>query len=209
MIFTIFELPKYYCMQFTSKEISVSLSKYLPSFTEKDIEDFKSITTYKKVTKNVIIQSGGQQSKKVFLILKGTVRGYITNERGVEITLLIRSNGIFVADTGTLFTDKPQRMTFKTIEESHILLFNYKDFESLGNKNPRIMQLHLAALKEAITRLFYRIESLTTMTPEERYKDIIALNPHFLKTTNAKYLANYLGITPQSLSRIMKRISDK
>ena len=195
-------------MHFTTDEIFTALSKLLPNLNEKDIEDFLSITTYKNVSKNVIIQRSGIQTKKVFLILKGTVRGYIIDEKGVEITLLIRSNGIFVADTGTLFTDEPQRMSFKSIEEMHILSFNYKDLESLANKNPRIMQLHLTALKEAITRLFYRVESLTTMTPEERYKDIVALNPTFLKTTNAKYLANYLGITPQSLSRIMKRISN-
>jgi CRP-like cAMP-binding protein len=195
-------------MHFTTNDIFTALSKVLPNLYEKDIENFLSITTYKNVNKNVIIQRSGIQTKKVFLILEGTVRGYIIDEKGVEITILIRSNGIFVADTGTLFTDEPQRMAFKSIDESHILSFNYKDFESLANENPRIMQLHLNALKEAITRLFYRVESLTTMTPEERYKDIVALNPNFLKATNAKYLASYLGVTPQSLSRIMKRIKN-
>ncbi len=195
-------------MHFTTNEIFTALSKVFPNLDEKDLEDFLSITTYKKVNKNTIIQRSGLQTKKVFLILKGTVRGYIINEQGVEITILIRSTGIFVADTGTLFTDEPQRMSFKSIDESHILSFIYKDFESLANENPRIMQLHLSALKEAITRLFYRVESLTTMTHEERYNDIVALNPNFLKATNDKYLANYLGITPQSLSRIMKRIKN-
>jgi len=195
-------------MHFTTKEIISVLSEQLPDLTEQDIEEFMSIITYQKVNKNAIILKSGTQTKKVFLILHGTVRGYITNEKGVEITILIRSDGIFVADTGTLFTDKPQKMTFKAMEETHVLLFNYKDFESLANKNPRIMQLHLNTLKEAITRLFYRVETLTTMTPEERYKDIVALNPDFLKETNAKYLASYLGVTPQSLSRIMKRIKN-
>ncbi len=196
-------------MYFTTKEIFAILSKQLPDLTEKDIEDFMGITTYKKAGKNKTILKSGVLTKKAFLILNGTVRGYIVDEKGVEITILIRSTGIFVADTGKLYTDKPQRMTFKSIDEAHILLFNYKDFESLANENPRIMQLHLNALKEAVTRLFYRVESLTTMTHEERYKDILTLNPNFLKTTNAKYLANFLGITPQSLSRIMKRIKNK
>ena len=195
-------------MHFTTKEIYTTLSDQLPALTEKDIEDFMSITTYKKVAKNKIILKSGIKTKKVFLILKGTVRGYITNEKGIEITLIIRSKGIFVADTGRLFTNEPQKMDFKSIDDAHILLFNYKDFESLADKNPRIMQLHLNALKEAITRLFYRIESLTMMPPEERYKDLLALNPNFLKITSAKFLANFLGITPQSLSRIQKRIKD-
>ncbi len=196
-------------MHFTTIEIFAALSKLLPDLTEKDINDFIGISTYKKVDKNKIILKSGIRTKKVFLILKGTVRGYIMDEKGVEITILIRSTGIFVADTGKLFTDEPQKMTFKSIDEAHILLFNYKDFESLANENPRIMQLHLSALKEAVTRLFYRVETLTTMTHEERYKDILTLNPNFLKKTNAKYLANFLGITPQSLSRIMKRIKNE
>ena len=196
-------------MHFTTKKIIAIVSKELPDLNDKDIEEFLNITTYKKIVKNKIILKSGIRTKKVFLILNGTVRGYIVDEKGVEITILIRSTGIFVADTGKLYTDEPQRMTFKSIGETHILLFNYKDFESLANENPRIMQLHLNALKEAVTRLFYRVESLTTMTHEERYKDILALNPDFLKKTNAKYLANYLGITPQSLSRIMKRIKNE
>ncbi|MCF6224195.1 MAG: Crp/Fnr family transcriptional regulator [Flavobacteriaceae bacterium] len=195
-------------MHLTTEELFTALSKHLPNLTKKDIEDFMSITTYKKVEKSKIILKNGLQTKKVFLILKGTVRGYIIDKKGHEITILIRSSGIFVADTGTLFTSEPQRMAFKSIEETHILLFNYKDFELLANENPRIMHLHLQSLKEAITRLFYRIETLTTMTPEERYKDVLELNPDFIKTTNAKFLANFLGITPQSLSRIMKRIKN-
>jgi len=195
-------------MHFTTKEIFAALSKLLPDLTEKDINDFMGISTYKKVDKNKIILKSGMRTKKVFLILKGTVRGSIMDENGVEITVIISSDGIFEADAGTLFRDEPQRMAFKSIDESHILLFNYHDFESLANENPRIMQLHLIALKDAVIKLFYRVESLTMMTHEERYKDIVALNPEFIKTTNAKHIANFLGITPQSLSRIQKRIKN-
>ena len=193
-------------MHFTTKEIFTTLSKLFPDLTKKDINAFMGISTYKKVDKNKVIQKSGIQTKKVFLILKGTVRGYIVDEKGVETTILIRSTGIFVADTGKLFTDEPTTMTFNSIEETNILLFNYNDFESIANENPKFMQILLNALKEVITRLFYRVESLTAMTPEERYKDLLLLNPNFLKITSAKYIANFLGITPQSLSRIQKRI---
>ena len=193
-------------MILSEKEINNILKEKLPNLSQKDMNDFFNITTYKKMGKNKIILKSGMQTKKAFLILDGTVRGYIVDDKGIEITILIRSEGIFVADVRKLFTDQPQRLSFKSIEESHLLLFNYKDFESLANSNSNIMLLYLNILKEGITRLFYRVESLTTMTHEERYKDILALNPNFLNKTNAKYLANYLGITAPSLSRIMKRI---
>ena len=196
-------------MNLSEKEIYIILKEKLPNLSQKDIESFINITSYHKVDKNEIIIKSGIQSKKAFLILNGTVRGYITSEYSVEKNILIRSDGIFVADTRKLFANDSQRIAFKSIGESHILLFNFNAFEALAKSNPAIMNLYLNILKEAITRLTYRIESLTTMTHEEQYKDILKLNPTFLKNTHAKYLADYLGITAEALSRIMKRVKNE
>ncbi len=168
-------------MNFSPKEINIILKEKLPNLNQDDIDSFLNITTYQKLDKNKIIQKIGAQNKKAFLILNGTVRGYIIDDKGVETTILIRSDGIFVADVGKLFKDEPQRLAFKSIGETHVLFFNYNDFESLAGRNPNIMQLYLNILKEGIARLFYRVESLITMTHEERYKDILKLNPNFLK----------------------------
>ncbi len=65
-------------MYFTTKEIFTTLSNLLPDFTEKDIEDFMGITTYKKVGKNKTILKSRVLTKKAFLILNGTVRGTIS-----------------------------------------------------------------------------------------------------------------------------------
>lgn len=196
-------------MNLSPKEINSILKEKLPNLTQKDIDDFFNITTYKKMGKNKIILKSGMQTKKAFLILDGTVRGYIVNDKGIEITILIRSEGIFVADARKLFNNEPQRLSFETVGNTHILLFNYKDFESLVNSNSNIMQLYINILKEAIVRYSYRVESLVTMTNEERYLDLLKLNPKFLNKAYDKHIANYLGITNVSLSRIMKRIKNE
>ena len=195
-------------MPLTVLEINTILIKKLPNLTKKEIDDFFKITTYKKIDNKNIILKSGYSSKKAFLTLKGTVRGYITNKEGVEKSILIRSEGIFVADVRKLFSDEPQRFSFEAIGTTHILLFSYKDFEDLANKNPNIMQLYLHILKEAVVRLTYRIESLVTMTNEERYLDLLKLNPKFLDKVYDKLIANYLGITNVSLSRIRKRLKE-
>ena len=192
----------------SDKEINNILKEKLPSLVKKDIVDFLNITIYKKINNKEIILKSGSISKKAFLILEGTVRGYITNKEGVEKNILLRSEGIFVADARKLFKDEPQRFSFEAIGETHILLFNYRDFEALANQNPNIMQLYLNILKEAVVRLNYRVESLITMTNEERYLDLLKLNPKFLDRVYDKHIANYLGITPVSLSRIINRIKE-
>jgi len=184
------------------------LKEKLPNLSLKDIDAFLGITTYHNLNNEIVLDID-DKSKKAFLILKGTVRGYIVSNDGIEKNIMIRSEGIFIADVRRLFNDEPQKFTFKSIGEVHILLFNYNDFETLANNNLNIMQLYLNILKEAVVRLMYRVESLTTMTNEESYLDIIKLNPNFLKKIYSKHLANYLGITNVSLSRIMKRIKNK
>lgn len=193
-------------MILSEKEITTLLNKKLHFLPQKNIDEFLKITTYSSIEKNTIILNKEIKTKIAFLILKGNVRGFITLENGIEKNILLRSDGIFVADADSLFNNQPQRFTFKSIDETHILLFNYCDFEGLANSNPNIMQLFLNILKEAVVRLNYRIESMITLNNEERYLDLIKLNPSFIDKAYSKHLANYLGITPESLSRIRKRI---
>lgn len=195
-------------MTLSKEEIKNILAKKLPNLTQKDIESFFKITTYYyKENKKTILKSD-IIPKKAFLILEGVVRGHIANREGVEKNILIRSEGIFVADARKLFNNEPQRLSFEAVGNTHILLFSYKDFEALANQNPNIMQLYLSILKEAVVRLNYRVESLITMTNEERYLDLLKLNPKFLDKAYDKYIANYLGITNVSLSRIIKRVKN-
>ncbi len=196
-------------MHFTTKEIFALLSKELPNLSPKDIESFLNITTYHNLNKNEIILKSGIKTKKAFLILKGTVRGYIIQDDGIEKTTLIRSEGIFVADSKKLFYNELQKLTFKSVGEADVLIFHFKDFENLTATNPNIMQLYLNILKEAVVRLTYRVESLTLLSNEDRYKELLKLNPNFLKKTYAKHIASYLGITSVSLSRIMNRVKNK
>ena len=195
-------------MILTKEKICSILKVKLPELDQTELNSFLNITTYLNKDNKGIISKSGNTSKKAFLILKGTVRGYLRNEKGIELNTLIRSEGIFVADVKRLFNDESQKLTFEAIGETHVLLFNYQDFETLAKNRPGIMQLYLNILKEAVIRLTYRVESLITMTNEERYLDLLKLNPKFLEKAYDKHVANYLGITPVSLSRIIKRLKE-
>ena len=194
-------------MVYSEKEINNIIKEKIPILNQKDIDSFLNITRYKKYNNKEIILKCGIINKKVFLILQGVVRGYVTDKEGNEKNILLRSEGIFVGDTRILFLDEPQKLTFSSTGEVHILLFNFKDFEDLTKKYPNIMQLYLNILKEAVVRLSYRVENFITMNPEERYIDLIKYNPKFLDRTYSKYIAGFLGITNVSLSRIIKKVN--
>ena len=170
--------------------VEVLLKTVIPQITERDVTQFIKIGSYQKFENKKNIIKSGTKSKKAFLILTGAVRGFIMNDDGFEKNIVIRSQGIFTADARHLFNDEDSKITFQTMGQTEIMLFNYVDFEKLALENTNIMLLHLQILKDAVAILTYRIEALTTMNSEERYLDLVKLNPDFLKKTYAKYLAN-------------------
>ena len=196
-------------MELKKNEIKCILKKLLPNLPIRGIDSLIKISTYSIKQNKEIISKSGQHSKKVYLILKGSLRGYIINENGIEKNVLLRSEGVFIADAVGLFKNKPQKYTFETIGKTKLLVFDFKEFESLAYKNPIILRLYLTVLKEAIVRLTYRIDSLITLTNEERYLKLTKLDPLFLRSAYSKHVADFLGMTPVSLSRIMKRIRNK
>lgn len=196
-------------MKLSNNQIFRILLKSQPFLTKKDIDSFLRITSYKaKENKEIIIQKGCS-SKKAFFILKGAVKGYLTDKDETENIILLRGEGYFVGDAKKLFKDDFQRYTYEAIQKTHILFFDYSDFEALVNQNPNIMKWLGNLLKEIIIMQNYRIETFISMTAKERYLSLIEINPNFLEKVYAKYIADFLGITPVSLSRIINNLENK
>ncbi|MFK5878701.1 MAG: Crp/Fnr family transcriptional regulator [Flavobacteriaceae bacterium] len=182
------------------------LKELLPQLEDKYRQKFLNICTYTKLKNKDIVISEGNTTKKASFILSGIVRGFIVTDKGEEKTILLRGKGIFVAYPDSVFHDVPAKYNYESIGETELLAFKSEDFEALANREEAIKNLYLGILKEAVSVLNYRVETMITMNNEERYIDLVKRNPEFLKSTYKKDIANYLGITPVSLSRIIKRI---
>jgi len=202
----IFDLILFKFMQLSKEKIKNILIKMLPDLTKKDIDSFIKITNYEIIGAKEIIIKRGNRSKKAFLIIEGTVRGYFISETGKEKNILLRGKGFLIGDARKLFNNEYQRYTYEAIPETHVLFFNYPDLEALASKNLTIMRWLSNIFKEIIIFQNYRIETMITMPAKDRYIDLIKKNPTFLEKTYAKYIADFLGITPVSLSRIIKEI---
>ena len=108
-----------------------------------------------------------------------------------------------------MFDNKTSKYTFEVIGDTELLVFELSDFENLAFKSSNILKFLLSSYKEMIQTLIYRVESMIDKTPEQRYEDLLDKSPQFFQTVYHKDIASYLGITPVSLSRIIKRRTDK
>ena len=188
------------------KELISFIRPYFPDLSDLEFQSLLEISKFQAYNNKTIILNTGDKSKKAFLVLQGSVRGFVIDSAGEEKNILLRSKGIFVGDADALFTDKPQILTLMSMDETKVLLFSIESFEKLANEHKGIQKLYMNSLKEAVLRLTYRVNSMITMNSEERYRDLLEKNPDFLKGAYDKYVANYLGITAVSFSRIKKKL---
>ena len=191
-------------MKLTKNEIKGLVKKYFPHLNQTEIDVFLSISKYKIAKNKEVILKGGKTDKNLIFILKGVARAFSINEKGQELNDFIRAEGHLMGDA-KVFGDEIQTLNIESIGEIHFLKFDISELETLGYKHPKIMKFYLNFLKEIILTLSYRLNTFVTMTPEERYLDLINWNPILVETTFDKHIASFLGITPLTIHRIKKK----
>jgi len=181
------------------------LQQTYPFLNAGDIGQLVQMGDYHLFKNKEVIIPAGSTSKKVFFILSGMVRGYFINHKGEEKNIFLRPEHTISGPPDSLFNNQSSKYTFESILASHLLLFQYDEFQSVSEQFPNINRVFIAALQENIQTLIFRVESLIDKLPEQRYEELLERNPQFFQTAFNKHIANYLGITPNSLSRIIKR----
>jgi len=141
----------------------------------------------------------------MYFIVEGMVRGYDITDTGEERTLIIRPTRSFCAAPEVLERGSRSRYAFEAVQETTLIELSIDRFFELAKTRLSIAQLHIAILEENLKTVFFRVELLAGMSPEERYTRLLKDRPELFQKSYHKYVANYLGITPNSLSRIIKR----
>ncbi|NQY09950.1 MAG: Crp/Fnr family transcriptional regulator [Flavobacteriales bacterium] len=151
----------------------------------------------------------GSTNKDLFFMQKGIVRSHITNEKGIEITMNLWWEEDIVTNADIHLHNTPSRYCYVAIETTKTISIDSDILEEIISQNNPLKghqkEFFLYQLKEQSER----IESFILMTPEERYIDFIESYPEIINRVKDKYIANILGITPESLSRIRKRITSR
>lgn len=188
--------------------ISTLLKETYPFLTEEDFEALLSISNIRQVSNKTILIKGGEMSKKIYFIAEGLIRGYFTNEKGIEKNIFLRQEKTITGAPNSLFNNVPAKYTFEAVGDCLLLEYAQADFQRLTESNPNFTKMYISGLHEIIKILIFRVESLIDKMPEERYEQLIDTYPQFFQKAYNKHIANYLGITSVSLSRIIKRKLD-
>lgn len=160
----------------------------------------------KTFNRNQIITDFGQVEDYLYFLQEGMVR-FIVLKKEEEMTFDFAFEGDFFSAYTSFLTRKPSRSAIITLSEAKCLAISYKKLQKVyargaeGEKNGRL------AAERLFIKKTEREMDLLTLNPEEKYKKLLSEHPHFIRRIPLKYLASYLGMAPETLSRVRRRIS--
>ncbi|GGH81794.1 CRP-like cAMP-binding protein [Filimonas zeae] len=183
-----------------SRRVSLSAQELV------EIENCARKVALKK--KSRLLHSGEVCNYLVF-VNTGAVRSFSADNKGVEQIVQFAFEDNWVSDLYSYVSEAPAILSIESMEDSELLLFYKEDMEKLYQTIPALERWMRLLLQNAYVRLQRRLVLSLSMPAEERYAELLQSYPDILNRVPLIYIASYLGITPESLSRIRRQLSAK
>jgi CRP/FNR family transcriptional regulator, anaerobic regulatory protein len=159
-----------------------------------------------RVSKNTFLEEENKVPKYLYFISSGFMRLFYYDEQGDEITTLIASPDRFITPFLDFIHEKKTNLNLESITDVEGLRIERSKIAELIDKNQNFKQFSLVIFEQAMATLQIKANDLATLTADLRYKKLIEHQPEIVQNVPVQYIASYLGIKPQSLSRIRKQI---
>lgn len=192
-------------MSSSPEKIIQILRATYPFMEKEDIDILMDISEIQILGNKEVFIHSGQVDRRILFLLNGMIRGYFINNKGEEKNIFLRPKHTITGAPDCLFRNEPSKYTFESILESELLVFKIDDIIAKMQTRPNLMRLYIDGLQENVQTLISRVEALIDLSPAKRYEALLQRSPQFFQTAFNKHIANYLGMTPVSLSRIIKR----
>ncbi|MFD1552879.1 hypothetical protein DNU06_08055 [Putridiphycobacter roseus] len=174
--------------------------------SESEITILKPLLQQKVLEKEEFLLQENQVCKFIAFIKKGSFRSFHYNANGTSTNLMLDSSQTLISNYESYISQQPSNVSIQATIKSEVIYISKNDLDHLlensfyWNKLGRILTENIFILSKQ------RLESIIYKTPEERYQTLIKYTPDLLEQFSLTDIASFIGVTPQSLSRIRARI---
>jgi CRP-like cAMP-binding protein len=179
------------------------------SIAEADYQLIESVCMIKKLRKHQFLLNEGDICTHSGFVCKGFLRKYSVNDKGIEHTVYFATENWWISDRQSLMNCTPSNYNIDAIEDAVVLLISKSNVEMLSEKIPAFKDMINLILQRSLNATQERINYALQSTAEEKYSHFLKLFPNLINRAPRRMVASYLGITPETLSRIRKQISSK
>ncbi len=190
------------------ERFQASLQQWI-NFSEEEFELLLKIAQPQMVSykRKEYILSEGQICKYLYFIKKGCIRYFYIVDGEEKTGQFFFENGWY-ADLESFLTQEPTSLNIQALEPTELLLISREKLYLLYDQVPVFERFGRLLIEHSFIGLRNKNKSLTNLSPEEYYLKLIQDRPKVIQRVPLQYIASYLGIKPESLSRIRKRLFD-
>ncbi len=163
----------------------------------------------KQFKKGEMLLKAGDLKSDTYFVNNGLLRCFSLDEKGKEHIIQFAPENWMITDRDSSVFNVSSSFYIEAIEDTEVVIVKQDFFSSIQHIVPEILELNILMLQNAIRFMQKRINMLLSATAEERYLNFIMLYPNLTIRVPQWMIASYLGITPESLSRVRKDLAHK
>jgi CRP-like cAMP-binding protein len=188
-----------------TSDLIQTLEKYVP-VPEEEAKLILSFFKEHKYKRNILLLRSGEVAHEVFFVLKGGLHQFYIDEAGNERTCNFTFEQDFVTDLESFSQQTQSPSSIKTLTETTCLSIKCTDLVALMKQSPATAEFFRMLIERIAAKSIKRTKSLLSFSPEKQFLELIEEQPEIFQRVPQRYIAQYLGIAPESLSRIKKRL---
>jgi len=194
----------------TIKDHLLHFKKFLQqqfNLTETEWEKVKEYFQPELFPKNEYFVSQEKVCRKMIFISEGVMRYCMFREDGTDVTCFFMCENDFAGDPDSFFSQKPSDKNIQALTDCQLLTISYENMQKFLQELSRGNELFAGFGEYVMTRMLYQRTFLLNLDAAARYQAFMKEYPHVLQRVPLSYIASFLGIAQQSLSRLRKQIS--
>lgn len=173
------------------------------------LEAIKTVFTPKRVQRGEVLLHPGKMARQVMFVNRGCLRSYVLDNKGKEYIIQFAPENWWITDQNSIFMQEPAMFFIDAIEESDLLVADREFQQKLEAIHTDFGPLFQRLLRNNFRALQKRLVNQLVASAEERYLDFLNTYPDLARRLPQRMIASYLGVVPESLSRIRKELAGR
>lgn len=184
------------------------INKYI-SLDEEETAYFLSSLESEAVSRRTLLAKEGEVCRYSIFVVDGALKSFTIDKQSHEHVISFALSGWWIADMYSLIHQKPGVLRIESLADSNLLLLSKQKQEEIYRRVPKFERFFRIITENALVASQQRIINNLTMTAEERYVHFTGKYPFVMECAPLHNIASYLGMTPEFLSKIRRRLATK
>ncbi len=192
-------------LSLTPRDVARELARRYSTMTHDELDMLESILVPMKYAKGETILNDGDVCRYIYWIVKGLVRQYYF-KNGKELTEYMAAENTICMSIESLFREAPSHQIIHALEPTIIFALPMKDLEAVAMKSVNIQMLYRKILEESLIISQHHADMLRFESAQDRYRRLVKESPQLILRAPLVYIASYLQMTPETLSRVRNSV---